>query len=85
MIRASPWAWWMVRVVGVLQSTSAARLTSGIVRLVESAVKPPRRHTKARGNPEDLAGLGTTTARGAGLGGSIFGVQWKHFDYRARS
>ncbi len=30
-----------------------------------------RRHTKARGNPEDLAGLGTTTARGACLSGSI--------------
>ncbi len=49
MIRASPWAWWMVRVVGVLQSTSAARFSLGIVRLVESAVKPSRRITKARG------------------------------------
>ncbi len=38
----------MVRVVGVLQSTSAARLTSGSVRPVESVVKPPHRITKAR-------------------------------------
>ena len=35
----------MVRVVGVFRCTSAARLTSGIVRSVKSAVKPPRRHT----------------------------------------
>ncbi len=40
----------MVRVVGVsrAQSTSAARFSLGIVRLVESAVKPSRRITKAR-------------------------------------
>ncbi len=32
----------------MLSSTSAARLSSGIVRPVESAVKPSRRITKAR-------------------------------------
>ncbi len=38
----------VVRVVGVFRCTSAPRFHSGIVRLVESAVKPSRRHTKAR-------------------------------------
>ncbi len=38
----------MVRVVGVFRCTSAARFHSGIVRPVESAVKPSRRITKAR-------------------------------------
>ncbi len=42
------WAGVIVRVVGVFGCTSAARFSSGIVRLVESQVKPPRRNTKAR-------------------------------------
>jgi hypothetical protein len=42
------------------------------VRLVESAVKPSRRITKARESGEP-AGLGTTTARGLNLSGGILG------------
>ncbi len=46
----------MVRVVGVCPRTSAARFSLGIVRLVESAVKPSRRHTKTRGILGDPCG-----------------------------
>ncbi len=46
----------MVRVAGVVP-TSAARFSSGIVRPVESAVKPSRRYTKARRKLSELRAL----------------------------
>ncbi len=60
----------MVRGGWVCDEHLVAPLTFGIVRLGESAVKPSRRNTKARRS--ETAGLGTTTARGLILSGSIF-------------
>ncbi len=74
---------WMVGAAGC-DERLVAPLTFGIVRLGESAVNPPRRHTKARKDLETRGPWHYYRTR-AYLGGSIFGGQWKHFDYRARS
>ncbi len=64
MIRASPMAWLWLGAAGCVVAPGRPALVSGIVRPVESAVKPPRRHTKARRRLSETAGLGTATATG---------------------
>ncbi len=71
--------------LGVVMGTWSPRFSSGIVRPVESAVKPPRRHTKARRRLSETAGLGTTTARGPTSAAVASGNDLERFDYRARS
>ncbi len=52
------------RVVGVLWDTSAARLTSDSVRPAEDRSQATAQKHQGPLGSEDLAGLGTTTARG---------------------
>jgi hypothetical protein len=75
MIRASARAGLWSGAAGCCSMHLVAPLSLGIVRLVESAVKPPRRITKARRRLSETAGLGTTTARGRSLGSSIWREQ----------
>ncbi len=73
------------RVVGVLRDTSAARLTPGKMRPVESVVKPSRRITKAR---RTLANCGPWYCYRNGLPPRqqyLPVMTLKCFDYRARS